>query len=265
MSAPWMKFYPRDWRGDQALRAVSIAARGLWMECICIMHEARPYGHLVLNGQPIETDVLARMTGAPVDEVSALLAELRQAGVLSVTGKGVVFSRRMTKDQARSQKGRKAVEKRWRQEPDKQAISGEPNRSANSIPTTQKPEARDQKEEEEPPVTPLAKPKPSEPRGARLHENWFPPHWTDGFALKAGLPLDAVNVEADKFRDYWRAAAGARGRKLDWDAVWRTWIRNAVEYRNKHGPQDRKQTGSPLMEAFDELDERIRDAGFATH
>ena len=40
---PWMKFYPRDWRGDQALRAVSIAARGLWLECLCIMHEARPY------------------------------------------------------------------------------------------------------------------------------------------------------------------------------------------------------------------------------
>lgn len=27
----------------------------------------------------------------------------------------------------------------------------------------------------------------------------------------------------------------------------------------------RKQTGSPLMDAFDELDERIRDAGFAAH
>jgi len=58
MSAPWMKFYPRDWRGDQALRAVSIAARGLWMECLCIMHEAKPYGHLVLNGQPVGDDAL---------------------------------------------------------------------------------------------------------------------------------------------------------------------------------------------------------------
>lgn len=28
-SRPWMKFYPRDWRGDQALRAVSLTARGL--------------------------------------------------------------------------------------------------------------------------------------------------------------------------------------------------------------------------------------------
>lgn len=98
---PWIKFYPRDWRGDQALRAVSIAARGLWMECLCIMHEAKPYGHLMLNGKPVEGDTLSRMTGVPVDEVSALLAELRQAGVLSVTSKGVVFSRRMVRDNSR--------------------------------------------------------------------------------------------------------------------------------------------------------------------
>jgi hypothetical protein len=91
---PWMKFYPRDWRGEQALRAVSLAARGLWIECLCVMHEAKPYGHLVLNGKPVDDDTLARMTGVPVDEVSALMAELREAGVLSVTGKGVVFSRR---------------------------------------------------------------------------------------------------------------------------------------------------------------------------
>lgn len=140
-----MKFYPRDWRGDQALRAVSIAARGLWMECLCIMHEAKPYGHLVLNGAPVEGDALARMTGISADEVSALLAELRQAGVLSTTSRGIVFSRRMTKDHARAQKGRKAATKRWSQASDDVEQSEAPNGVANSNPTTQKPEARSQK------------------------------------------------------------------------------------------------------------------------
>lgn len=149
MSEPWMKFYPRDWRGDQALRAVSLAARGLWMECLCIMHEAKPYGHLVLNGNPVDGDTLARMTGVPVDEVSALMAELRQAGVLSVTGKGVVFSRRMTKDHARAQKGRKAANKRWSQASDDVEQSEAPNRSPNGLPTTQKPDTRSQIPERE--------------------------------------------------------------------------------------------------------------------
>ena len=42
MSQPWIKFYPRDWRGDQALRVVSLAARGLWIEMLSIMHEGQP-------------------------------------------------------------------------------------------------------------------------------------------------------------------------------------------------------------------------------
>lgn len=157
MANPWMKFYPRDWRGDQALRAVSIAARGLWMECLCIMHEAAPYGHLVLNGNPVEDDTLARMAGVSVDEVARLMAELRQAGVLSVTRKGVIFSRRMTKDHALAQKGKAAAKKRWGpsklelpQASDKKQKSDAPNRCPNGLPITQKPEARSQIKKEEP-------------------------------------------------------------------------------------------------------------------
>lgn len=146
MSQPWMKFYPRDWRGDQALRAVSIAARGFWMECLCIMHEAKPYGHLLLNGEKVEGDTLARMTGTSTEEATALLAELTKAGVLSVTGKGVVFSRRMTKDHSRSTKGRKAVEKRYTQDIETKQETNGPSRLPTREPTTQKPDARYQKE-----------------------------------------------------------------------------------------------------------------------
>jgi len=47
---PWMKFYPADWRSDPMLRLCSLAARGLWAEMICLMHEAEPYGSLLVNG-----------------------------------------------------------------------------------------------------------------------------------------------------------------------------------------------------------------------
>jgi hypothetical protein len=143
---PWMKFYPRDWRGDQALRAISIAARGLWMECICIMHEAEPYGHLLLNGMPVDDAMLARMTGISVTEVSALIAELRQAGVMSATSQGVIFSRRMIRDYERAQKGREWVSRRWSKPADNTNQTKGPNRSPTTDPITQKPEARDQKD-----------------------------------------------------------------------------------------------------------------------
>jgi hypothetical protein len=139
---PWLKFYPRDWRGDQALRAVSIAARGLWMEMLCIMHEASPYGHLVLGGLAVSNGVLARMSGLGADECGTLVAELESAGVFSRTRKGVIYSRRMTKDRSRAEKGRKAVKKRWAQKTESKGKISTPNRSPDRPPTTQKPEAR---------------------------------------------------------------------------------------------------------------------------
>jgi hypothetical protein len=35
----------------------------------------------------------------------------------------------------------------------------------------------------------------------------------------------------EKFRDYWRAIPGAKGRKLDWDATWRNWCRSDKDAR----------------------------------
>jgi hypothetical protein len=127
---PWLKFYPRDWRGDQALRLVSLAARGLWIEMLCVMHEAAPYGHLLVGGSAVDEAALARVVGASVEEVRALLVELRAAGVLRTTRSGVVFSKRMTADHKRSVAGKKAKE---------EALASRP---PSRRPPTQKPEAR---------------------------------------------------------------------------------------------------------------------------
>lgn len=170
INRPWLKFYPRDWRGDQALRAVSMAARGFWMECLCIMHEAKPYGHLLLNGERIGDDALARMTGATVDEVSAWIAELRKAGVLSVSRGGVVHSRRMVRDDATSKKGAQAVSKRWEQATEKPKESPRPNRGPSIPPSTQKPEARSQKDTSPPQQQPVtgSEGRSDGPRGERF-------------------------------------------------------------------------------------------------
>ena len=116
MSTPWMKFYPTDWRGDQGLRAVSLAARGLWIEMLMIMHECNPYGYLVQGTRPVSTDVLSRMVGASPLEIEPLLAELETAGVFNRTERsGVIYSRRMTKDRQKANKCRKAAKTRWAQ------------------------------------------------------------------------------------------------------------------------------------------------------
>lgn len=143
MSAqPWIKFYPRDWRGDQALRLVSLRARGLWIEMLCIMHEASPYGHLLVGALPIEDAALARVVGSDVEEVQALLVELRTAGVFRQTRQGVIFSKRMTDDHKRSVAGRKAKEIALAEAKENKGENPPPSRSPSRPPTTQKPEAR---------------------------------------------------------------------------------------------------------------------------
>ena len=97
MSDPWFKFYPTDWRSDPALRMCSLAARGLWIEMIALMHEAVPYGHLLVSGRsPTETQ-LAVLAGTTPDQIPELLGELDAAGVFSRTKEGVIYSRKMTR------------------------------------------------------------------------------------------------------------------------------------------------------------------------
>jgi hypothetical protein len=130
-----MKFYPTDWRGDQTLRAVSLAARGLWIEMLMIMHEADPYGHLVLGARPVSNDILARMVSAQPIEIEQLLAELENAGVYNRTGRGgVIYSRRMTKDRLKANKCRKAAKTRWAQPTGSTQEKLRPNRSTNGSP-----------------------------------------------------------------------------------------------------------------------------------
>ena len=110
MKRPAFQFYPSDWRKDPALSACSMAARGLWIELMCIAHEADNYGHLEINGKAMTATQLARMVGESPAVVAKLVAELDGAGVFSRTAEGVVFSRRMVKDErirnTRSESGR---------------------------------------------------------------------------------------------------------------------------------------------------------------
>lgn len=102
MSNPWLKFYPSDWQSDPALRSCSGAARGLWVEMLCFMHQAEPRGALLINGKPINAKILAGLSNLPAKEVSASLAELEEAGVFSRTDDDVIFSRRMMRDETKA-------------------------------------------------------------------------------------------------------------------------------------------------------------------
>lgn len=97
MADPFMKFYTSDWRSDPRLKMCSPAARGMWIEMICLMHEATPYGHLLVHGQTPNEAQLASLTGISTAELPHLVAELERLGVFSRTREGVIYSRKLVR------------------------------------------------------------------------------------------------------------------------------------------------------------------------
>lgn len=68
-----------------------------------------------------------------------------------------------------------------------------------------------------------AKPAPKSDRGTRFTLETLPPEWA-AECNRIDPDLDPQKV-FDDFRDYWIAQPGAKGRKSDWLATWRNWVR----------------------------------------
>lgn len=76
-----------------------------------------------------------------------------------------------------------------------------------------------------PSATPAADPKPKAKNGSRLPEGWtLPPEWAAW--ARAKRPDLNIQEQGEKFADFFHAAPGVKGRKTDWQATWRNWIRN---------------------------------------
>lgn len=72
------------------------------MDMLCLMHESPRRGYLQhMTGQPITPDQLARISGEALGVVLPLLQELEDSGVFSRTEHGVIYSRRIVKDEKR--------------------------------------------------------------------------------------------------------------------------------------------------------------------
>lgn len=67
-------------------------------------------------------------------------------------------------------------------------------------------------------------------RGSRLPKDWvLPDDWREwAVAQRPGIDVD---LEAAKFADFWHAKAGKDATKLNWEATWRNWTRNASTSR----------------------------------
>lgn len=89
-------------------------------------------------------------------------------------------------------------------------------------------------------------------RGCRIPDG-FPTDAELAWCRQERPDLDAAFV-GSKFRDYWLAVAGAKGRKLDWPATWRNFVRGEYARRGfanaGHGQPARQERISATVAAL---------------
>lgn len=100
------------------------------------------------------------------------------------------------------------------------------------------------KEKEKRSATPSAE---HSSRGSRLPTDFTITEEMRAWAQRE-YPAVPIDLETDKFRDYWQSQSGSRGVKLDWQATWRNWIRNANDYtqqrRGNYGKPNTDHNGT---------------------
>lgn len=82
--------------------------------------------------------------------------------------------------------------------------------------------------------------------------------------FRANCPHVDGKREHERFTDYWQAKPGKDGRKLDWPATWRNWMRTAED---RMGPRQRSpgpagqsgdSTGAARARAAMEAGDRVQ-------
>jgi len=94
----WFKFYPLDWIGDLELRAVSLEARGVYIDLLCRMYQAQPVGYWLVNGVVPQESLASQVLGIHPKKYSKCLKELLNSGVLKKGEGGRIYSRRILLD-----------------------------------------------------------------------------------------------------------------------------------------------------------------------
>jgi len=162
---PWAKWFWGDWLSSLDLRQCSPAARGIWMDMLCVCAQSDPPGYLKVAGQVLDNAGIAKLCGITPEEAERLVAELEKHEVFSRNRDKTIYSRRLVRQHRRHlrgvENGRKGGNPKYRKDTGKsqgvgtgdnppdnpgtnQAADPPANRSAN----TQRLEARGQRLEE---------------------------------------------------------------------------------------------------------------------
>jgi hypothetical protein len=234
------------------------------MDMLCFMHESSNRGFLLIGSTPVTADKLARMVGESLETTQVLLHELREAGVFSETDNGAIYSRRLVRDEQKSETNTKnglnggnpalrtslvSGVQTTLLEPESVArldpISGRKDDSDNRVSTGAVKgglnRAFEEEEEEEAEgvlgeglrgggIDEHGEPTWRTRQPKRVPEDFYP---TKSMRHKAHLKGADDNAfldwQTEKFMNYFVNATGKNASKTDWARAWQNWIMRAIE------------------------------------
>jgi hypothetical protein len=248
---PWIKFYPSDWSGDRKLHMCSIGARGLWVEMMCVMHEAEPYGHLVTDGKPVTNRQIAALAGISLSECGRYLMELESAGVYSRTDAKTIFSRRMVRDREKAEKDRNNGKAGGNPKLNNEDKSGV-NPPINGEDKAQRPDASSKSSESisktESPLS-FSDSRSEEDRPIPIDESYQPSEAAIEYAYSLKMKKADLDSELSKFRNH---CVGLRLASYNPDANFKKWCDQWLDYQRKHekpkGPEAPSLEPVPLSD-----------------
>lgn len=215
----WSKFFWSDWMSDPGVRACSYAARGLWMDLLCIAAEQK--GFVTINGRKLDDATIARMTGGSKDDVATILMELETNNVFSKDRRGFIYCRRMVKSEINRRNGR---------------LGGNPNLLKNK----KTPDPLNH-----PPKPPIPR-AISQKRETTSLSRQMPADWNvsnAGFSYAQARGWDDVKIasEGERFKDYCRS----HGKKYtNFEAAWRNWVTSPYQTKAQTSSNGAPRPGS---------------------
>ncbi len=224
---PAFQFYPADWLNDIKLQSCSLAAQGLLINMMCLMHQSEKYGYLLVNGANPPLKVLLKLLrfapDKPQKRFQKWLKELTDYGVLQVTDGGVYYCKRMVKDQDIRDK-RKAAGK----------LGGNPNLVKQEV--NQSPNQKST-----PSSSSSFSLKKTNKRKILIPDNY---KLTEKHIKYANDKKITDGVE-DIFEGFCIHHRKVGNKYTSWYAAWQTWVRNKIKWDkekqdnlNQEGPEN---------------------------
>lgn len=89
-------------------------------------------------------------------------------------------------------------------------------------------------------------------KSSRIDPDWSPSDELYDWGLSHGLEAERIHAEADKFVDYWLSSSGSKASKRDWDAAFRNWCRNSVQFEKERTARGRSNVWNGAQAAHSE-------------